>query len=356
MIQNAISVEAATIFSRLEPSPITVLDAAAPLVAVVIPAFNAERTIDETLISVRAQTYGNLEIIVVDDGSTDDTFLQVQPHAREDRRVSLIRQANAGVASARNRAIAESSADFISPIDADDLWTPTRIEKQMATMLQRGPRCGLVYTWQAILDETGRVISKRIRPDDEGYVLPRLISGNFVGGGSPTLMRRQAVLDAGGYDPSLRARNAEGCEDLKLYLRISERYEFAVVKEFLTGYRCMAGRMSNDLLQMQRSRDLVADYAEVTHPQYAELARDSRMYCRGSSLKKALQLGSFSLLTALLLDLIEHHPRYLLEFLVKNTRRAIHQIGLRVRNGSQSGLGSQFLRHSSPPSTGTASG
>jgi glycosyltransferase involved in cell wall biosynthesis len=315
----------------------------APLVTAIIPAFNANRTIDETLTSVRGQTYRNIEIIVVDDGSTDDTALRVEAHARTDSRVRLIRQENAGVAAARNRAIAESNGDFISPIDADDLWMPTKIEKQIASMLARGRKCGLVYTWQAILDEQGRVISTRNKPMEEGYVLTYMMIGNFIGGGSPTLMRKRAIMEAGGYDPSLRARGAQGCEDFKLYLKISEHYDVAIVKEFLTGYRCMPDRMSNDLLQMQRSHDLVTDYAEAAHPRYAKLARDSRMYCRGSNLKKAVQLKSFRLLADLLIDLIAHHPLYIIKLLFKMPRRASRRIILRIKNCRESGIASPFL-------------
>ncbi len=238
----------------------------APLVTAVVPACNAETTIDETLRSVRAQTYRNLEILVVDDGSTDGTAALVEAHASADPRVRLIRQSNAGVAAARNRGISESAADFVAPVDADDLWMPTKIEKQMAAMRSRGPRCGLVYTWQTTIDEHGRVMSPRRRWESDGYVLPQMLYGNLVGSGSPALMRKQAVIDAGGYDASLRERGAQGCEDFKLYLQISERYEFAVIKEHLTGYRELRDAMSMDFVQMVRSDELVGVYAERAHP------------------------------------------------------------------------------------------
>jgi glycosyltransferase involved in cell wall biosynthesis/peptidoglycan/xylan/chitin deacetylase (PgdA/CDA1 family) len=325
--------------SAEEPNP------TAQLVSVIVPAFNAAHTIDDTLDSVRNQTHRNLDIIVVDDGSTDDTALRVKAHARADLRIRLIRQGNAGVAAARNRAVAAAKGAFISPIDADDLWERNKIEKQMAMMLARGPRCALVYSWQAILDEQGRVISTRTRPTEEGYVLPHMIFGNFVGGGSPTLIRKSAILEFGGYDSSLRAKGAQGCEDFKLYLRISERYDFAVVKEFLTGYRCVSNRMSSDLLQMQRSHDLVAEYAEVSYPRYARLARDSRTYCRASNLKKAFKVRSFALLTELVLDLIQNHPRYALILLLKMPR-VIGQMVFRSVGKRDAGLGLPFLQRS----------
>src|SRR5689334_6839377 len=119
------------------------------VVGVVIPAYNAAATLDETLCSVRAQTYLTLEIIVVDDGSRDATPEIALRHAAGDRRVRLIRQANAGVAAARNRGIEETRADLVAPIDADDLWAPTKIARQMEVLRRASPETALVYTWSA---------------------------------------------------------------------------------------------------------------------------------------------------------------------------------------------------------------
>lgn len=105
------------------------------LVSVVIPAFNAEATIDETLCSVRSQSHERLEIIVVDDGSTDDTVAVAERHADRDPRITIIRQDNAGVAAARNAGWQAARAEFIAFIDADDLWAPGKIERQLQAMI-----------------------------------------------------------------------------------------------------------------------------------------------------------------------------------------------------------------------------
>jgi glycosyltransferase involved in cell wall biosynthesis/peptidoglycan/xylan/chitin deacetylase (PgdA/CDA1 family) len=322
----------------------------APLVTAVVPAYNAEKTIDETLRSVRAQTYRNLEILVVDDGSTDRTAAVVEAHASADPRVRLIRQANAGVAAARNRGISESAADFVAPVDADDLWMPTKIEKQMVAMRARGPRCGLVYTWQTTIDEHGRAMSHRRRWECEGYVLPRMLYGNLVGSGSPALMRKEAVIEAGGYDASLRERGAQGCEDFQLYLRISERYEFAVIKEHLTGYRELHDAMSTDFLQMVRSDELVGAYAERAHPRHARLIRAGRIYFRKSQIRRALRHGRFRTAGLLLLGLLRSHPWHALTFLVGTPHRALRLIAPGVTataNDAESGRLLPFL----PPFT-----
>ena len=322
----------------------------APLVTVVVPAYNAEKTIDETLRSVRAQTYRNLEILVVDDGSKDGTAALVEAHASADARVRLIRQTNAGVATARNRGISESAADFVAPVDADDLWMPTKIEKQMVAMRSRGPRCGLVYTWQTTIDEHGRAMSPRRRWESDGYVLPRMLYGNLVGSGSPALMRKEAIIEAGGYDASLRERGAQGCEDFKLYLQISERYEFAVIKEHLTGYRELRDAMSTDFLQMVRSDELVGAYAERTHPHHARLIRAGRIYFRQSQIRRALRHRRVRIAGILLLGLLRSHPWHAIRLLAGTPHRALRLIvpgHTTTTDGEESGRLLPFL----PPAT-----
>src|ERR1700742_3676970 len=104
------------------------------LVTVVIPAFNAAATIDETMASARAQSHGNLEIVVVDDGSTDATARLVQAHAERDSRVRLIRQANGGVSVARNTGLHQARGALLATLEADDLWRPPKLVKQLAAM------------------------------------------------------------------------------------------------------------------------------------------------------------------------------------------------------------------------------
>jgi glycosyltransferase involved in cell wall biosynthesis len=240
-----------------------------PCVAVIIPVFNGERTIDATLASARGQTWPNIEIIVVDDGSTDNTRGIVEQHQLADSRVRLISQRNLGVAAARNRGISATSADFIAPLDADDLWAPQKITLQMEKALSGGNDVGLVYTWFARIDVVGSVIRTDHRPMFEGRILNHMCRGNFIANGSSPLIRRRTLDRVGGYDESLRARDAQGCEDLLLYLRIAEVSEFRVVPQPLTGYRLSPSNMSSDILQMFRSGELVIQEYMERLPQYS---------------------------------------------------------------------------------------
>jgi glycosyltransferase involved in cell wall biosynthesis len=237
-----------------------------PLVTVVIPAYNASATIDETLASVRAQTHRNLEIVVVDDGSRDATTDLVLNQAKVDPRIRLIRQANAGVAAARNRGIAEASAELIAPVDADDLWRPDKIARQVSALDEGGARVALVYTWFASIDAASSVLGLSYPITYQGEVLPEILRSNFIGNGSACLMRKAAVVEVGAYDPSLRARAGQGCEDWKLYMLLAEKYEFAVVRDYLIGYRRLPENMSSDIMQMLRSWELIAAVMRTRQP------------------------------------------------------------------------------------------
>ncbi|MET0660065.1 MAG: glycosyltransferase [Steroidobacteraceae bacterium] len=238
-----------------------------PLVSVIIPAYNASATLDETLHSARAQTYSPLEIVVVDDGSTDATAAVASRHAACDGRVRVLRRDHRGHAAARNTAIAAARGTLIAPLDADDLWRPRKIELQVAALQTGGQRVGLVYTWFASVDEKGRIRSTGHRPTDAGEVLRNCCRRNLVGNGSGALMPKHVILECGGYDEAL-----DGCEDLKLYTAIAARYHYAVVPEHLTGYRQSNANVTSNVGRMHRDADRVIAQLEREHPQFlAEL-------------------------------------------------------------------------------------
>ena len=237
-------------------------------VAVIVPMFNAEKTIAATLESIVRQTLQDLDIVVVDDGSSDRSPSLVLEAARRDPRIRLLRQANAGVAAARNAGAAATQADFLAFIDADDLWAPRKIERQLE-VLTANQTTGVVYCWFAAICAEGRLYPKWPQPEHRGNVLRHLCQRNFVGNGSSLLVRRTAFEAAGGFDVTLRQRGAEGCEDWLICLRLAERHAFDVVPDFLVGYRQHADNMSNDGRKMLRSMQLVIDEYKRKFPQYA---------------------------------------------------------------------------------------
>lgn len=250
------------------------------LVSVVIPAYNAEESIDETLRSVRAQTHGNLEIIVVDDGSTDTTLALAQRHAASDPRIQVIHQSNGGVASARNAGWHQARSAFIAFVDADDLWAPTKIERQLRALQAAGPRAGLAYAWTVRIDANGVVGRSFGGTHHEGDVLSLILRSNFICCGSNVLVRREALIEVLGFSSRLRAAGFEGCEDWLLTCRIAETYPFVNVPEFLVGYRDRPNSMSSHPQRMLRSHMLACREFVARRPDQAGAAMDGlKNYC-----------------------------------------------------------------------------
>lgn len=236
-----------------------------PLVSIVIPAYNAEPFITRTLESVLAQSYDNLEVLVVNDGSTDCTAEKVAWLAQQDARIKLFHQPNLGVAAARNLAIQEAEGAFVAVIDADDLWHCDQIAKQVGCFLASPDTVGLVYSWSIDIDEQDRPLAGIHAAEIAGKVYATLLCHNFLGNASCTMMRRSSLMQVGGYDEQFQAQNAYGCEDWDLYLRIAENYEFRVVPEFLVGYRKLQHSMSYDYDRMARSHALMLQGAQQRH-------------------------------------------------------------------------------------------
>jgi glycosyltransferase involved in cell wall biosynthesis len=228
-----------------------------PLVSVIVPAWNAQDTLGDTLASVADQTYDNLEIIIVDDGSTDRTPQIARKFCTAEPRARLIRKENGGVASARNVAISEAKGEWIAPIDADDLWHPTRTAKMVAAALDAPEPVGFVYCWQRAIDERNLVIGSDKGWEYNGPAFRQFSYINAVGGGSGLLLSREAALRVSGYDETLRARHAQGCEDMMIQLRVASHFPVAVVPEYLVGWRQHGRNMSGDIEQMRRSYQLV---------------------------------------------------------------------------------------------------
>jgi glycosyltransferase involved in cell wall biosynthesis len=272
-----------------------------PLVSVIVPACNAEGTLAATLDAARAQTYRNLELIVVDDGSSDGTRGVAQAHAARDARVRVIEQENRGVSAARNCALAVARGEFVAPLDADDLWDPSKIERQVRRMLDAGATTGLVYSWWVWIDEHGAVLDGSPRWRVEGHVADALLQVNFIGCGSIPLFRRRHLEAAGGYDETLPS----GCDDWDLALRVAERARVAVVPAVLVGYRRRQGSMSTATAAMWRSHEELLANALVRRPDIdRRVVRRSRdqfalylagLSYRGGSMRAAIGWGLRSL-------------------------------------------------------------
>ncbi|MGO7154570.1 glycosyltransferase family 2 protein [Rhizobium leguminosarum] len=246
-----------------------------PLVSVVIPAFNACRYIERTLRSAGRQTYRNLEIIVVNDGSTDDTARVVEQVALADSRIRLLSTPNRGVAAARNTGIREAAGRFVAFLDADDLWHHTKIEKQVNALNRLTPQWAAVYVLHYIINSDDEIL-RSCRPDvARGYIFARHLTFKYVGNGSALLVRRDVALEIGGFDSSYAAAGIGGCEDLDFELKLAARYQIEVIPERLVGYRQYPGNMSSNHLPMGRGALEVIRRSLAANPQLPQYATRS---------------------------------------------------------------------------------
>ncbi len=228
------------------------------LISVILPVHDGEKHLAETISSVLNQSHDNLELVIVDDGSSDRSYDIACDFGSRDPRIQVHRQPNSGVAAARNAAIRLSTGAFIAPIDADDLWHPDKLAKQHDTFTASSEPLGVVYTASIYIDDASRALSHCNwidRPD--GYIWLELFVHNFTGNASTPLFRAHCLRDVGGYDESLFAAGAQGSEDWDICLRIAERYPFGYVPECLVGYRLTPGTMSCNTNRMKASYDLV---------------------------------------------------------------------------------------------------
>ena len=218
--------------------------------SIIVPAFNVSATLAETLNSLLKQTYPTFEVIVVDDGSTDDTA-QIAAQFARDRRVRVIRQANRGLAGARNTGVAAARGDVIGFCDSDDLWLPQKLALHVAH-LEANPHVGISYCGSALMNDAGALTGQAQRPRLTNVDAASIFKRNPIGNGSAPVLRR-AVLE----DIAFRPRHESSrdwyfdetfrqSEDIECWLRIalSTDWAFEGIPGLWTQYRIASGGLS----------------------------------------------------------------------------------------------------------------
>jgi glycosyltransferase involved in cell wall biosynthesis len=254
----------------------------APLVSVVIPCFNAEAFLAETLESVCGQTYRQLEILVVDDGSKDRTAEIAREFSARDPRVRLVQKPNGGLSSARNAGIDHAIGKYISFVDGDDLWVPSKIEKHVAH-LEGDETIGVSYSATQFINTAGGNLHRRF-PKMRNLSEYDLFCRNPITTGSTAVFRRE-IFDHHRFDETLF-----GYEDVDCWLRIAfappAKWRFEGIPELLTLYRVHTQSLSNKYDQQHESAVRAwkksFDYAPEQARRFARLAEafQLRFYAR----------------------------------------------------------------------------
>ncbi len=251
-------------------------------ISVILPMYNAERYIEESVQSILKQTYENFELIIIDDGSKDHSRALVK--GINDRRIKYLYQSNSGMAASLNTGIESAKGEIIARQDADDISHPDRFEKQIS-FLTENPGCGLLGTWSNIFSDNSPGHAMHQHPTDNLLIKLFLLFDNpFV---HSSVMIRKTVLDAvGNYD----VNKSSLIQDYDLWSRVARNYTVANLPELLLDYRETEGGISRtttdysgDVIEqamenmnffLEEKSDAVADIACLFHGRYKKLSKN----------------------------------------------------------------------------------
>lgn len=238
-------------------------------VSVIIPNYNYGRFLRQAIDSALAQTYQNIEIIVADDGSTDDSDQIIESYGT---RIRSFKQANAGVSAVRNRAFAEARGELVALLDSDDIWLPDKLEKQVKLFADN--EIGLVHCGCQDFDETGNL--EQHLNGLAGWVAVDLLRYQrpvILGGGSAVVLRKTAIERAGGFDEKLRIG-----EDWEFYYRVARVYKVGFVPEILLKYRRHGNNHHANAKRM--AADMIYAYDKI-FTNHADELKDLKPACYG---------------------------------------------------------------------------
>lgn len=216
------------------------------IISVIIPAYNAEKTIKKTIESVINQNFNDWEGIVINDGSTDstlDVIFQIK-----DPRLKVFSYPNAGAAASRNRGLSKATGEFITFLDADDVWTPDKLELQYK-ILEKHPDAAVAYSWTNVIDENDNFLYAGSYAKWTGDVYLQLLLDDFIGSGSNVMVRKRVFEKVGVFEESL-----PNAEDTDMWLRLAAHYHFVVVQSPQILYRLSStSKSSTNLIRLENS-------------------------------------------------------------------------------------------------------
>lgn len=240
-----------------------------PLISIITPTFNRAGYLSMAIESVLAQTTDNFEMLIVDDGSEDNTREVVEAFQATDPRIRYFYQANQGQSIARNRGVQEAKGEFICFLDSDNAWYPHKLERSISEF-EAHPDADVVYSDYMVIDEKGQELGPNRMKRYSGFITAELLRDNFVT--INTTMTRKACFDElGGFEPEDRL-----AEDYGLWLRFSTRYRFHYVPEVLGYYRVMDNQISSDKARRLDANEALLSQFLERYPQVLTPAQKRR--------------------------------------------------------------------------------
>jgi len=280
-----------------------------PLISVIIPCYNHGNYLQEAVDSIRSQDYSPVEIIVVDDGSTDNT-----PDVSRELDVKYIRQENAGLSAARNTGIHQSRGELLVFLDADDWLLPNALTINSGILMQKPELAFAAGAHEKVFVNKGETLE--IVKDVEGDCHLRLLEGNFIGMHA-TVMYRRWVFDKFSFDTTLNF-----CEDYDLLLKVSRTNPVTYHKQKIAAYRLHDENMSNNIPNMlesalhvlRRHADKISSKVEMES--YKKGVKFLKTYYT-KELYKGIRAGSVSLSFESMYTFLKHNPKLGLMAIVK---------------------------------------
>lgn len=256
-----------------------------PRVDIIIPTFNSADTIRDSVDSVLAQTHKNVRVIIVDDGSTDDTEKIIREIT--DERVQYVKQENAGVSAARNRGFRESTAPYVAYLDADDTWMKDKLEKQLE-LFRQNPNLGLVYGSHTIINATGQQTGE-LTASKRGWIFNDLLRGNcIVGSASMVLVRADVMREVGEWNTTLR-----GGEDWEIWLRIARKYQIDFVPELIAAIRVVETSAQHNYEAQAESLSRLPGIITSEFKLTGQQKKTVKLFCFMSACTAYLRAGDF---------------------------------------------------------------
>ncbi|MCT7981119.1 glycosyltransferase family 2 protein [Laspinema olomoucense] len=290
------------------------------LISVIVPVYNLEQYIVETIQSVLAQTYKHFELIVIDDGSTDKTPEICEEF--QEPKLKLIRQRNKGANAARNAGVRAAKGDYIAFLDGDDLWFPEKLAKHIEH-LEQSPEVGISYSQSAFIDEAGNPMGLYQMPKLTDITVRDVLCRNPISNGSCAVLR-QEVFEGIKFQDDLYGtaedfywdERLQGSQDLDCWFRIALKTDWKMegIPEILTLYRVNSHGLSANLLKKQESWEQVMEKTREYAPdEVAQWENPARAYHLRYLARRAVTLRDGMTALKLCRQAIATHPQMVLE-------------------------------------------